>query len=92
MSSPVESMNEERAKASFNIRELTHLLDGGEKSTLVICQFGNNISISNTNDISSKNASCKNLNEILYSRWMTFTISLRMNYVRERWKRYLYNV
>lgn len=28
-------MNEERAKASFNIRELTYLLDGGEKSTLV---------------------------------------------------------
>lgn len=28
-------MNEERAKAAFNIRELTYLLDGGEKSTLV---------------------------------------------------------
>jgi acyl-CoA oxidase len=28
-------MNEERAKASFNIRELTYLLDGGEKMTLV---------------------------------------------------------
>ncbi len=28
-------MNEERAKAAFNIRELTNLLDGGEKSTKV---------------------------------------------------------
>jgi hypothetical protein len=28
-------MNVERAKAAFNIRELTYLLDGGEKSTLV---------------------------------------------------------
>lgn len=28
-------MNEERAKAAFNIRELTYLLDGGEKTTLV---------------------------------------------------------
>lgn len=28
-------MNEERVKAAFNIRELTLLLDGGEKSTLV---------------------------------------------------------
>ncbi|KAI9271615.1 acyl-CoA dehydrogenase/oxidase C-terminal [Phascolomyces articulosus] len=27
---PVNSMNEERAKASFNIRDLTHLLDGGK--------------------------------------------------------------
>lgn len=31
-------MNEERAKAAFNIRELTHLLDGGEKATEV-CVF-----------------------------------------------------
>lgn len=31
--SPVRSMDEERAKANFNIRELTYLLDGGEKST-----------------------------------------------------------
>ncbi|ORZ09201.1 acyl-CoA dehydrogenase/oxidase C-terminal [Absidia repens] len=30
---PVASMNEERAKASFNIRDMTYLLDGGEKST-----------------------------------------------------------
>lgn len=28
-------MNEERQKAAFNIRELTYLLDGGEKSTVV---------------------------------------------------------
>lgn len=28
-------MNEERAKAAFNIRELTYLLDGGEKNTEV---------------------------------------------------------
>jgi acyl-CoA oxidase len=28
-------MNEERAKAVFNIRELTYLLDGGEKTTKV---------------------------------------------------------
>jgi hypothetical protein len=28
-------MNEEREKAAFNIRELTHLLDGGKKFTLV---------------------------------------------------------
>lgn len=31
--SPVRSMDEERAKANFNIREMTYLLDGGEKST-----------------------------------------------------------
>ncbi|KAG1205481.1 hypothetical protein G6F35_011609 [Rhizopus arrhizus] len=36
---PVISMNEERAKATFNIRELTHLLDGGEKSTLLKERF-----------------------------------------------------
>ncbi|KAI8379209.1 acyl-CoA dehydrogenase/oxidase C-terminal [Radiomyces spectabilis] len=30
---PVESMREERAKASFNIRDLTYLLDGGQKQT-----------------------------------------------------------
>ncbi|SAL95982.1 hypothetical protein [Absidia glauca] len=30
---PVRSMNEERAKAKFNIRELTFLLDGDEKAT-----------------------------------------------------------
>ncbi|KAI8329509.1 acyl-CoA dehydrogenase/oxidase C-terminal [Chlamydoabsidia padenii] len=30
---PVKSMDEERAKASFNIREMTWLLDGGKKST-----------------------------------------------------------
>lgn len=28
-------MNEERAKAAFNVRELTYLLDGGEKATAV---------------------------------------------------------
>lgn len=28
-------MNEERSKAVFDIRELTYLLDGGEKATLV---------------------------------------------------------
>ncbi|CEI88092.1 Putative Acyl-coenzyme A oxidase [Rhizopus microsporus] len=39
MPSPVESMNEERAKASFSIRELTYLLDGGEKSTLLKERF-----------------------------------------------------
>ncbi|GAN08308.1 acyl-CoA oxidase [Mucor ambiguus] len=36
---PVASMNEERAKAAFNIRELTYLLDGGEKSTLLKERF-----------------------------------------------------
>ncbi|KAI8084666.1 acyl-CoA dehydrogenase/oxidase C-terminal [Halteromyces radiatus] len=30
---PVRSMNEERAKAKFNIRELTYLLDGDQKTT-----------------------------------------------------------
>ncbi|KAI8991758.1 acyl-CoA dehydrogenase/oxidase C-terminal [Mycotypha africana] len=30
---PVASMNEERAKAAFDIRELTYLMDGGEKIT-----------------------------------------------------------
>ncbi|KAG0167918.1 fatty-acyl coenzyme A oxidase [Apophysomyces sp. BC1034] len=30
---PVASMKEERAKAAFNVRELTYLLDGGEKLT-----------------------------------------------------------
>ncbi|ORE14203.1 acyl-CoA oxidase [Rhizopus microsporus] len=39
MPSPVESMNEERAKASFSIRELTYLLDGGEKNTLLKERF-----------------------------------------------------
>jgi hypothetical protein len=28
-------MNEERAKAAFDIRNLTYLLDGGEKNTFV---------------------------------------------------------
>ncbi|KAI8636766.1 acyl-CoA dehydrogenase/oxidase C-terminal [Parasitella parasitica] len=36
---PVNSMNEERAKAAFHIRELTYLLDGGEKSTLLKERF-----------------------------------------------------
>ncbi|KAI9360642.1 acyl-CoA dehydrogenase/oxidase C-terminal [Pilaira anomala] len=36
---PVASMNEERAKAVFNIRELTNLLDGGEKNTLLKERF-----------------------------------------------------
>lgn len=31
-------MDEERKKAAFNIRELTYLLDGGEKLTLVSCE------------------------------------------------------
>jgi acyl-CoA oxidase len=35
ISSPVISMNEERAKAAFDIRSLTYLLDGGENITLV---------------------------------------------------------
>ncbi|KAF7726815.1 fatty-acyl coenzyme A oxidase [Apophysomyces ossiformis] len=30
---PVKSMTEERARAKFNVRELTYLLDGGEKVT-----------------------------------------------------------
>ncbi|KAF7728495.1 fatty-acyl coenzyme A oxidase [Apophysomyces ossiformis] len=30
---PVAAMKEERAKAAFNVRELTYLLDGGEKLT-----------------------------------------------------------
>ncbi|CAO3646632.1 unnamed protein product [Cunninghamella blakesleeana] len=30
---PVNSMNEERAKAKFNVRELTYLLDGDQKAT-----------------------------------------------------------
>ncbi|KAI9031818.1 acyl-CoA dehydrogenase/oxidase C-terminal [Phycomyces nitens] len=30
---PIASMNEERAKAAFDIRELTYLLDGGKKVT-----------------------------------------------------------
>ncbi|KAI7897396.1 acyl-CoA dehydrogenase/oxidase C-terminal [Mucor mucedo] len=32
---PVASMNEERAKAAFDIRALTILMDGGEKATLL---------------------------------------------------------
>ncbi|CAO3678786.1 unnamed protein product [Rhizopus stolonifer] len=36
---PVESMSEERAKAAFNIRELTYLLDGSEKMTLLKERF-----------------------------------------------------
>lgn len=32
-SSPVASMNEERAKASFDIHALTVLMDGGQKQT-----------------------------------------------------------
>lgn len=35
ISSPVISMSEERAKAAFDIRSLTYLLDGGENITLV---------------------------------------------------------
>lgn len=34
-SSPIESMAEERQKATFNVRELTYFLDEGEKFTLV---------------------------------------------------------
>lgn len=33
--SPVESMTEEREKATFDIREMTYFLDGGEKNTKV---------------------------------------------------------
>ncbi|CEP07412.1 hypothetical protein [Parasitella parasitica] len=36
---PVASMKEERAKAAFDIRQLTYLLDGGEKSTLLKERF-----------------------------------------------------
>ncbi|CEJ01590.1 Putative Acyl-coenzyme A oxidase [Rhizopus microsporus] len=32
---PIRSMNEERAKAAFDIRSLTYLLDGGEKNTFL---------------------------------------------------------
>lgn len=39
-SSPVRSMQEERAKAKFNIRELTYLLDGDEKATEVKVRRG----------------------------------------------------
>jgi acyl-CoA oxidase len=35
MYSPVASMNEERAKASFDIRTMTLIMDGGEKITAV---------------------------------------------------------
>lgn len=35
LTSPVASMTEERAKAAFDIRALTVLMDGGEKATLV---------------------------------------------------------
>ncbi|RCI04573.1 fatty-acyl coenzyme A oxidase [Rhizopus stolonifer] len=37
--SPVASIQEERAKAAFQIRELTFLLDGGEKMTLLKERF-----------------------------------------------------
>lgn len=33
--SPVESMKAERAKAAFNIRDMTYLLDGGKSATEV---------------------------------------------------------
>ncbi|ORX62201.1 acyl-CoA oxidase [Hesseltinella vesiculosa] len=36
---PVRSMKEERARANFNIRELTYLLDGGEQNTLLKEKF-----------------------------------------------------
>ncbi|KAI8368506.1 acyl-CoA dehydrogenase/oxidase C-terminal [Blakeslea trispora] len=36
---PIASMKEERAKAAFQIRELTFLLDGGEKMTLLKEKF-----------------------------------------------------
>ena len=36
--SPMESMAEEREKATFDVRELTYFLDGGEKSTKVCKQ------------------------------------------------------
>lgn len=41
VSSPVASMNEERAKAAFDIRALTILMDGGEKNTNVRNNFCN---------------------------------------------------
>ncbi|KAF9952078.1 fatty-acyl coenzyme A oxidase [Modicella reniformis] len=36
---PIESMAEERVKASFNVRDLTYYLDGGEKSTKIREKF-----------------------------------------------------
>ncbi|KAF9391005.1 fatty-acyl coenzyme A oxidase [Podila verticillata] len=36
---PVESMTEEREKATFDIREMTYFLDGGEKSTKIREKF-----------------------------------------------------
>ncbi|KAF9937566.1 fatty-acyl coenzyme A oxidase [Mortierella antarctica] len=36
---PVESMNEEREKATFDVRELTYFLDGGEKYTKIREKF-----------------------------------------------------
>ncbi|KAF9387784.1 fatty-acyl coenzyme A oxidase [Podila verticillata] len=36
---PVESMAEERVKATFNVRELTYFLDGGEKFTKIREKF-----------------------------------------------------
>ncbi|KAF9363801.1 fatty-acyl coenzyme A oxidase [Mortierella sp. NVP85] len=39
LKSPVESMSEERQKATFNVRELTYFLDGGEKFTKVREKF-----------------------------------------------------
>ncbi|KAG0266816.1 fatty-acyl coenzyme A oxidase [Mortierella polycephala] len=37
--SPIESMTEERVKATFNVRELTNFLDGGEKYTQIREKF-----------------------------------------------------
>ncbi|CAO3570441.1 unnamed protein product [Mortierella alpina] len=36
---PIESMNEEREKATFDVRELTYFLDGGEKYTKIREKF-----------------------------------------------------
>ncbi|KAG0083465.1 fatty-acyl coenzyme A oxidase, partial [Podila epicladia] len=37
--SPVESMTEEREKATFDVREMTYFLDGGEKNTKIREKF-----------------------------------------------------
>ncbi|KAG0221570.1 fatty-acyl coenzyme A oxidase [Mortierella sp. GBA43] len=37
--SPIESMSEERQKVTFNVRELTYFLDGGEKFTKIREKF-----------------------------------------------------
>ncbi|KAF9281751.1 fatty-acyl coenzyme A oxidase [Mortierella alpina] len=39
MKTPMQSMTEEREKATFNVRELTYFLDGGEKFTKIREKF-----------------------------------------------------